>query len=293
MSNRPYKSYKGLKKLRVAITSGYNASKHGIALLHEISALPHVEVVLLLQVKTFTIKRLKQLIRMYGWRDALEKFKNIFLSSKSNRFVEEVMPMKNFLRERKIKSTTTKQACRKLKIKVKLVQNLNEKVSIDCIKQNKVDLIVYSGGGILRSNLIQSTQYGILNAHSGPLPFFRGMNCLEWSLFYNVKPEVTVHFIDGGIDTGPILKRFPWDVTPGDTISLLRGKSAVREVVSLLDVVSNFEKYNENKHDQGISQGLQFFTMHPFLREIIDNRLSQGWLPSLSYDEFNKIKNPT
>lgn len=275
-----------MKKLRVAITSGYNASKHAIALLHEISALPHVEVVLLLQVKTFTIKRLQQLIRMYGWRDALEKFKNIFLSSKSNRFVEEIMPMNNFLRERKIKSTTTKQACQELKINVKLVQNLNEKVSIDFIKQHKVDLIVYAGGGILRNNLIQSTQYGILNAHSGPLPFFRGMNCLEWSLFYNVKPEITVHFIDDGIDTGTILKRFPLEISTGDTISLLRGKSVVREVMSLLEVISNFEKYTENKQELVAGKGIQFFTMHPFLREIIDRRLSGGWLPAYSYDEF-------
>ena len=37
------------------------------------------------------------------------------------------------------------------------------------------------------------------------LPFFRGMNVIEWSLLYNVKPTVTVHMISEGIDTGDIL----------------------------------------------------------------------------------------
>lgn len=277
-----------MKKLRVAITSGYNASKHAIALLHEINSLPQVEVVLLIQVKTFTFKRLKQLIRMYGWRDAWGKFRNIFLSSKQNRFADEIVAMNNFLNERKIGSTTTLQACQKLNVKVKRVQSLNDEDSLNSIKQNKVDLIVYAGGGILRDNLIRSTRYGVLNAHSGPLPFFRGMNCLEWSLFYNVKPEVTVHLIDSGIDTGPILKRFPWEVSPGDTISLLRGKSVVKEVVSLVEVVSNFEHFNKSRQKQETAQGVQFFTMHPFLKEKINERLRRGWLPGLSYNEFTQ-----
>ena len=232
-----------MEKLKVAITSGYTASKHAIALLHEINSLPQIEVVLLLQVKTFTFKRLKQLIRMYGWRDAWEKFRNVFLSSKQNRFADEITPIRNFLKEKKIESTTTLQACQKLNIKVKRVQSLNDEDALNTINKNRVDLIVYAGGGILRNNLIQSTRYGVLNAHSGPLPFFRGMNCLEWSLFYNVKPEVTVHLIDSGIDTGPILKRFPWEVSPGDTISSLRGRSVVKEVVSLLEVVANFDTF--------------------------------------------------
>ena len=277
-----------MEKLRVAITSGYTASKHAIALLHEISALPEVEVVLLLQVKTFTFKRLKHLIRMYGWRDAWEKFRNIFLSSKQNRFAEEILPMNNFLNERKIGSTTTLKACQKLNVKVKRVRSLNEEDSLNSIKQNRVDLIVYAGGGILRNNLIRSTRYGVLNAHSGPLPFFRGMNCLEWSLFYNVKPEVTVHLIDSGIDTGPILKRFPWEVSAGDTIFLLRGKSVVKGVVSLLEVVSDFEHFNKNRQKQEIGQGVQFYTMHPFLKEKINERLRGGWLPGLLYNEFTQ-----
>jgi len=277
-----------LKKLRVGITSGYSASKHAIALLHEINSLPGVEVVLLLQVKTFSFKRLRQLIRMYGVKDAWEKFKNVFLSSNTNRFADEIEPMNQYLKNRKIVSPSTASSCKELNIAFKKVKSLNDENALTAIKRCDADLIVYSGGGILRSDFIKSTRHGVLNAHSGPLPYFRGMNCLEWSLLYNVSPEITVHLIDTGIDTGPILKRFPWKVSPLESVSSLRGKSVVVEVKALLEVLSDFERFVLNKQVQQKECGVQFYTMHPLLKEVISARLRKGWTPQLSFDDFEK-----
>lgn len=275
-----------MKKLRVSVTSGYSSSKHAIAFLHEINQIPNVEVVLLIQVKTFTIKRIKQLLRMYGWIDAWEKFKNVFVGNPANRFIAEILPINNFLREKKIDFRSTIQLCKKLGVTVVQVVTLNDQVSINALTNNRVDLVVYAGGGILKKKFIESAPYGVLNAHSGPLPFFRGMNCLEWTLFYGVQPEITVHLIDKGIDTGPILKRFPIEVHSGDSLSTLRGKSVVCEVLSILEVLSDFQIYFNSKLKQDKLHGLQFFTMHPLLKGLIDDRLTKGWKPQLSYDEF-------
>jgi folate-dependent phosphoribosylglycinamide formyltransferase PurN len=279
-----------LEKLRVAITSGYASSKHAIALLHEANAIPHVQVVLLLQVKTFTGKRVKQLLRMYGWRDGWEKFKNIFMSDPANRFAEEIVPINDYLKERKINFKSTIQLCTKLRINVKKVVTLNDQAALNELKNTKIDLVIYAGGGILGKKFIESVRYGVLNAHSGPLPYFRGMNCMEWTLYYGVIPEITVHFIDNGIDTGPILKRFPMEVKAGDTIASLRGKSVVSEVKALLMVLSNFQNYAYSITKQDASQGVQFFIMHPFIKNILDGRLKRGWLPILKFDEFLKSK---
>ncbi len=279
-----------MEKLRVAITSGYVASKHAIALVHEINRISEVEVVLLLQVKTFTVRRLKQLLRMYGWKDAWEKFKNVFIGNSSNRFVDEVKPINSFLAERKIDFKSTNEICKKIGAQVKWVASLNEEKSIAAIKANKVDLIIYSGGGILRKEFIGTSRYGVLNAHSGPLPYFRGMNCLEWALFYNVKPEVTVHLIDSGIDTGPILKRFPIEIVRESNLSSLRGKSVVIEVVSIVEVLSNFQYYYNLRTSQKRDNGIQFFIMHPILKSIINNRLIGGWMPEIDCEEFMALK---
>jgi methionyl-tRNA formyltransferase len=279
-----------LKKLRIAVTSGYSSSKHAIALLHEINNIPDAEVVLLLQVKTFTLQRLKQLIRMYGWNDAWEKFKNVFIGNSNNRFVEEVAPINDFLKNRKIDFKSTSELCKKKSITIKWVRSLNEEESISAIKANRVDLIIYSGGGILRKSLIESTRYGVLNAHSGPLPYFRGMNCLEWALFYSVKPEITVHLIDAGIDTGPILKRFPLELIPGSNLYSLRGMSVVTEVVSIVEVLSNFQHYYNLRISQKLDSGIQFFIMHSLLKSSINSKLIKGWIPEFGYEEFITLK---
>lgn len=261
-----------------------------MALLHEANAIPNVQVVLLLQVKTFTGKRVKQLLRMYGWRDGWEKFKNVFIGDTTNRFAEEVVPINNYLKEREIDFKSTTQLCTKLNINVKKVVTLNDQAALNELKNRKIDLVIYAGGGILRKKFIESVRYGVLNAHSGPLPYFRGMNCMEWTLFYGVIPEITVHFIDSGIDTGPILERFPMEVKTGDTISSLRGKSVVSEVKALLTVLSNFQYFLNLMTKQDASQGVQFFIMHPLIKSVIDSRLKRGWVPILLFDEFIKLK---
>ena len=275
-----------MKKLKVTVTSGYGASKHAIALVHGISALPQVEVVLLLQVRVFSFARLKQLIRMHGVSNAWGKFRNAFLGSRNSRFVEETAFIENYLKEQHIEARTTRAACRHLTINFKQVKSLNDSASREAVAHHNTDLVVYAGGGILKSDFINSVRYGVLNAHSGPLPFFRGMNCLEWTLLHDVKPEVTVHLIDTGIDTGPILKRFPWKVDPFASILALRGKSVVVEVKALLEVLSDFQNYYANRREQSPESGLQFFTMHEFLKEKINQRLQKGWLPKWSLEEF-------
>ena len=135
---------------------------------------------------------------------------------------------------------------------------------------------------------MQAVKLGVLNAHSGPLPFFRGMNSLEWTLLHGVCPEVTVHMIDTGIDTGPILYRIPIEISEGDTIQSLRGKSVVIEVESLLYCVQHFNELYPQRKAQVESEGKQFFMMHRFLKDIVNKKLSQGWRPSMKYDQFKQ-----
>ncbi len=72
--------------------------------------------------------------------------------------------------------------------------------------------------------MINSSRVGILNAHMGFLPTFRAMNVLEWSLHFNYKIGITIHFIDQGIDTGDILIFKEILIEKRDTIEKLRGK---------------------------------------------------------------------
>lgn len=67
---------------------------------------------------------------------------------------------------------------------------------------------------ILKPPVINAFRHGILNLHGGELPRFRGVNIANHAILAGVKRGAgTLHFIDPGIDTGPIVDRefFPID----------------------------------------------------------------------------------
>lgn len=61
---------------------------------------------------------------------------------------------------------------------------------------------------IIRPNVLALFERGIANLHGAPLPEFRGANPVEWAI---IKDETlagaTLHWMDDGVDTGPIIAR--------------------------------------------------------------------------------------
>ncbi len=71
----------------------------------------------------------------------------------------------------------------------------------------KIDLIVLAGYmRILGSNFIKKYHSRIINIHPALLPAFPGLNAQKQALKYGVKISgCTVHFVDEGMDSGPII----------------------------------------------------------------------------------------
>jgi methionyl-tRNA formyltransferase len=77
----------------------------------------------------------------------------------------------------------------------------------------------------LRKQLLEVPRLGVLNAHLGLLPEIRGMSSPEWSLLQHIPVGVTIHFMDTGIDTGPILQRYEFPHAPQcESLSDLRNR---------------------------------------------------------------------
>ena len=90
---------------------------------------------------------------------------------------------------------------------VAVCDNQNAPDAIAQLKEWSPDLIIFTGGNILRKQLLELPRLGVLNVHLGLLPEVRGMSSPEWSLLNHVPVGVTIHYMDAGIDTGPILER--------------------------------------------------------------------------------------
>jgi methionyl-tRNA formyltransferase len=77
-------------------------------------------------------------------------------------------------------------------------------------------IVVNSYSMILRPQLLATAGKMAVNVHGGLLPQYRGANVTEWALIgEEAESGVTVHVMDAGIDTGPILgqKKVPLHFT--------------------------------------------------------------------------------
>lgn len=87
----------------------------------------------------------------------------------------------------------------------------------------KIDLIVLAGYmRILGSGFIEKYRYRIINIHPALLPAFPGLNAQKQALKYGVKISgCTVHFVDEGMDSGPIILQKAIKVKQSDDEELL------------------------------------------------------------------------
>ena len=82
-----------------------------------------------------------------------------------------------------------------------------DKALILKLKEFPVDLICLAGYMcILGEEVIQTFEKKIINIHPSLLPAFPGMNAQKQAINHGVKfSGCTVHFVDFGVDTGPII----------------------------------------------------------------------------------------
>jgi phosphoribosylglycinamide formyltransferase-1 len=78
---------------------------------------------------------------------------------------------------------------------------------------------------LLRPSFLERFPGRIVNTHSAPLPDFPGAHPIEDVLAAGV-PETaaTVHYVDEGVDTGPVIEAERVPVLPGDTVETLRAR---------------------------------------------------------------------
>ena len=101
-----------------------------------------------------------------------------------------------------------------------------ESVIIDILREYKIDLIVLAGYmRIVGETLLLNYSDKIINLHPSLLPAFKGRNAIEQALNYGVKyTGVTMHFVDEGTDTGPIITQSIVKIDDSDTLESLTKK---------------------------------------------------------------------
>ena len=97
---------------------------------------------------------------------------------------------------------------------------------LKALRDAGVDLVVLAGFmRILKGEFLRVFAGRVINIHPSLLPSFPGLEAWKQALDYGVKVTgVTVHIVDQGIDTGPILAQRMVPVLPGDTPATLHAR---------------------------------------------------------------------
>ena len=100
----------------------------------------------------------------------------------------------------------------------------NQEIDIlNWLEDLDTELLVLAGYmRVLSKYFISNATYPIINIHPSLLPAFPGLNAQKQALDYGVKVSgCTVHFVDEGMDTGPIILQEAVPVYDGDDVASL------------------------------------------------------------------------
>ena len=98
--------------------------------------------------------------------------------------------------------------------------------TVEILRLHKVDLVILAGFmRILTDVMVNAFPHAIMNIHPALLPSFQGLHAQQQALDYGVRYSgCTVHFVDCGTDTGPIILQSVVPVEQDDTEETLSAR---------------------------------------------------------------------
>ncbi len=107
------------------------------------------------------------------------------------------------------------------------------------LRSHDVDLVVTAGYmQLLCRGFLERFPRRVVNVHPALLPAFPGMHAVDDALAAGARETgASVHLVDEGVDTGPVLRQERVPVLPGDTVETLHARIRAVEHRLLPDVV--------------------------------------------------------
>lgn len=227
-------------------------------------------------VKKFTISRFKDEFSRDGFRLIKKIWNKLILKNRAYNGFSKQETILSYRGKEDIRLKDLRDLSKR-GIEVYFVNDFNDALVEKVLIQKAVDLVVFTGGGLIRPNILKVSGLGVLNCHMGKLPEYRGMDVIEWPLFKKDFNNIgfTIHFMDKGVDTGDILKVFDIDLIKNETIKSLRVRFEpimthyfVKTIVSFLN--GELKPMSQDERD-----GKQYYIIDDYLKKIAEHNLNE------------------
>jgi methionyl-tRNA formyltransferase len=111
----------------------------------------------------------------------------------------------------------------------------------ESVRDLDVDLLVNVHSlFVLGPDVVRAPRIGSFNLHPGPLPEYAGLNAPSWAIYEGeAQHAVTLHWMEAGIDTGPVAYRAAFPIEEAETGLSLSGKCVRHGVPLLLRLVAD------------------------------------------------------
>ena len=143
--------------------------------------------------------------------------------------------------------------------------DINNSQLTNFIKQSNVDFFIFTGGGILKTEILSSGPQ-FIHFHPGIVPFYRGSTCFYYSIINDDKCGVTAYVMNEKLDAGKIIhqKTFP---KPSHIFIDDVFDAHIRSD-TMTDVLKNNLLVKENFSKQDPNVGETYFVIHPVLKHV-------------------------
>ena len=199
----------------------------------------------------------KEIIRFEGIVGVVESLPYTNNSNKS-------LNLKNSLRKilgAIIHNKSLKRLANKMDIDFFSLDRKNSDLFFNWVKNLNPDLIiVYSMSQLIETKVINLCKFGAINLHPSLLPDFKGPNPMQWIFLRNESNfGYTLHFINAGEDSGPIIFQCGFEIPRGSQISDFEPKVALKYGFPLIK-----EAYFELVHNKYLVSNPQPFKEKTF-----------------------------
>lgn len=121
-------------------------------------------------------------------------------------------------------------------------RSLYDAATVEILRDYSVDLVILAGFmRILTDVMVNAFPHAIMNIHPALLPSFQGLHAQQQALDYGVRVSgCTVHFVDCGTDTGPIILQTVVPVEQDDTEGTLSARIQKAEHQTFVEAIKLF-----------------------------------------------------